>query len=89
MTITEIRKMRLSHPNQFWSEWVKRDPKSLALARIRVSYEDTITILKRVKQGKSKLEDGNFARMNHLNLLKRMIEKNWVNKTDIKPYLIH
>lgn len=89
MTITEIRTMRLNHPNQFWSEWVKRDPNSLAMARIRVSYEDTISTLKRVKQGKSKPEDGNFARMNHLNLLKRMIEKNWVNKTEVKPYIIH
>jgi hypothetical protein len=89
MTVTEIRKMRLNYPNQFWSEWVKRDPKSLALARIRVSYEDTRTILKRVKMGKANESDGEFAKVNHLNLLKRMIEKNWVNKIEVKPYLIH
>lgn len=89
MTITEIRKMRLNHPNQFWSEWVKRDPKSLALARIIVSYEDTRNILKRVKTGKANESDGEFAKVNHLNLLKRMIEKNWVNKTDIKQYIIY
>ena len=89
MTVTEIRKMRLNHPNQFWSEWIKRDPKSLALARIRVSYEDTMNILKRVKEEKNAATDGKSAKANHLGLLKRMIEKNWVNKIEVKPYLIH
>lgn len=89
MSITELRELRANHPQTFYTEWLKRDANGLAMARIRVSYEDTRTILKRVKQGKSKPEDGNFARMNHLNLLKRMIEKNWVNKIEVKPYIIH
>ena len=89
MTITELRKLRKENPATFFGEWIKRDAHGYAITRIIVSYEDTMNILKRVKQGKANSEDGNFAKANHLGLLKRMIAKNWVNKTEIKQYLIY
>lgn len=85
----DLKELWANNPQTFYIEWLKRDANGLAMARIRVSYEDTMNILKRVKQGKSNPEEGNFAKANHLGLLKRMIEKNWVNKTEIKQYLIY
>jgi hypothetical protein len=89
MSITELRELWANNPETFYIEWIKRDPHRYAIARIGASWEDTRNILKRVKQGKATPEEGNFAKAKHRGLLKQMIEKNWVNKTDIKQYIIY
>lgn len=89
MTITELRELCANHPQTFYAEWLKRDANGLAMARIRVSYEDTRTILQRVKQGKSNAEDGLFAKERHAQLLQKMLQKNWVSKLEIKQFIIY
>lgn len=84
-----MRTMRANHPQTFYTEWLKRDANGLAIARIIVSYEDTRNILKRVKMGKANELDGEFAKVNHLNLLKRMIKKNWVEEKEINKFYIY
>lgn len=89
MTITELRKMRANNPKNFWGEWLKKDAKGLAMARIKVSYEDTLSVLRMVKKGKLTFEDGLFARTNHSNLIRRMMQKSWVNELDVKHFIIY
>lgn len=89
MSITELRELRANHPQTFYAEWLKRDANGLAMARIRVSYEDALTILQRVKQGKTNADDGLFAKERHAQLLQRMLQKNWVSELDVKQYIIY
>ena len=47
----QLRLFAKNNPERFWIEWLKTDPKSLAMARIKVSFEDTLRILQRVDKG--------------------------------------
>lgn len=82
----QLRLFAKENPKRFWIEWLKTDPKSLAMARIKVSYEETLRILQRVKNGQENRDFGNFAEERHNLLLQRMLEKQWVLGSDVKPY---
>lgn len=85
----DLKELWANNPQTFYIEWLKRDANGLAMARIRVSYEDTRTILRRVKQGKTNAEDGLFAKEKHAQLLQRMLQKNWVSELDVEQYIIY
>lgn len=85
----ELRKIAKENPSQFYIEWIKRDPNSLAMARIMVSFEDTKRVLQRVKSGKQSTEEGASAKKKHSELLSRMLSKKWVNRAQIKSYIIY
>lgn len=82
----QLRLFAKDNPERFWIEWCRSNPKSLAMARIKVSYEDTMRILQRVERGHEDIESGNFAKDNHFHLLQRMLAKQWVLESDIEPY---
>ena len=82
----QLRLFAKDNPERFWIEWLKTDPKSLAMARIKVSFEDTLRILQRVDKGQEVIESGNFAKERHYLLLQRMLAKQWVLESDVKPY---
>lgn len=85
---SHLRRLTKDNPERFWIEWCHTNPKSLAMARIKVSYEDTVRILQRVKKGKENIDFGNFAMEQHNLLLQRMLTKQWVLRSEIKPYEI-
>ena len=87
--MNELRQIEKSNPKQLYIEWVKRDPNSLAMARIMVSFEDTKRVLQRVKSGKQSTEEGMSAKKKHSELLGRMLSKKWVNHAQIKSYTIY
>ena len=82
----QLRLFAKDNPERFWIEWCRSNPKSLAMARIKVSYEDTMRILQRINKGHNDIDSGIFARQNHDLLLQRMLAKQWVSESDIKPY---
>jgi hypothetical protein len=43
-------------------------------------------ILQRINKGHNDIDSGIFARQNHYLLLQRMLAKQWVSESDIKPY---
>lgn len=85
----ELRQIAKDNPEKLYIEWIKRDPQGLAMARIRVSFEDTKRILQKVKSGKQSNNDGITAKKKHSELLQKMMANNWVNRNQIKSYIIY
>lgn len=83
---TQLKLFAKDNPERFWIKWCQANPKSLAMARIKVSYEDTLRILQRVNKGQEDIDSGSFARKKHSILLQRMLTKQWVLESDIMPY---
>lgn len=84
----QFRLYSKNNPERFWIEWCRTNPKSLAMARIKVSYEDTMRILQRVNKGQEDIDSGILAKQNHYLLLRRMLAKQWVLESDVKHYEI-
>ena len=83
---TQFKLFVKDNPERFWIKWCQTNPKSLAMARIKVSYEDTLRILQRVNKGLEDIDSGSFAKKKHSILLQRMLTKQWVLVSDIKPF---